>query len=341
MLLRCILFLSAFALAQAAATCYFSDGDISPADTPCDDEATDTFCCFNRQACLSNKICLTGNVNGVDQYARGTCTDQSWVSGECPNFCLDSGALGNVMFSCNVTGVDKYCCNDGCSCDAAAGDEVVSFTGTPYTISVIGITSVYTNPSTTASSAVSSVASSASSADITSGVSGVSSAASSASSAPPSSQSSIVTSSVVNSASQSTSPTSGTAASAATSAAVSTSSSSGGSSNGVAIGAGVGVGVGVGILLLGAAGFFFYRRRNKKGNIERTHTDPPAPHHVEKPAHTSPHAPLQETKYQPPIYPNASELSPIGHEYSEMGTHTTSHTELPSRRSEAAELPGQ
>lgn len=334
-LLRCALLLGAFTLAQAAATCYFPDGDISPADTPCDDEATDTFCCYNKQACLSNKICLTGNVNGVDQYARGTCTDQSWLSGECPNFCLDSVALGNVMFSCNVTGVDEYCCNDGCSCDAGAGGEVVSFTGTPYTISVIGITSVYANPSATASSAgiTSASASSASSES--------SSPSSSASSSSPSST---TTSSAVDTTSQPTSlatSASGAAASATSSAAVSTSSSSsGGNSNGVAIGAGVGVGVGVGILLLGAAAFFFYRRRNKNKKIARTNTDQAAPHQVEKPENAPVHGSDHEPKYQPPTYPSASELSPIGHEYSEMGTHD-SRTELPGRRSEAVELPGQ
>ncbi|ETI20788.1 hypothetical protein G647_07130, partial [Cladophialophora carrionii CBS 160.54] len=59
------------------------------------------------------------------------------------------------MYSCNVTGVDEYCCNNGCSCDPSAGGEVVSFTGTPYTISVIGVTSTYADPSATGPSSAS------------------------------------------------------------------------------------------------------------------------------------------------------------------------------------------
>ena len=75
-------------LSRAAATCYFPDGDISPYDTPCNPLANASVCCFTGQACLSNELCQA-DTDGVITYARGTCTDQSWKSPDCPEFCLD------------------------------------------------------------------------------------------------------------------------------------------------------------------------------------------------------------------------------------------------------------
>ena len=81
--------------ALASATCYFPNGDVSPADVACESDATESFCCFNDQACLSNKLCLV-NVNETDPqnyiYARGTCTDQNWQSDACPQFCLGASS---------------------------------------------------------------------------------------------------------------------------------------------------------------------------------------------------------------------------------------------------------
>lgn len=68
------------------AKCYFPNGETSYADVACDSSATDSFCCFSNQACLSNKLCYD---IGNRTYARGTCTDQTWQSSACPNFCND------------------------------------------------------------------------------------------------------------------------------------------------------------------------------------------------------------------------------------------------------------
>ncbi|KIX04385.1 uncharacterized protein Z518_05253 [Rhinocladiella mackenziei CBS 650.93] len=297
------LLLTFLLLGRGMATCYFPNGDVSSADVACDAEASDSFCCYSKQACLSNKLCLTGVADGINQYARGTCTDQTWQSEQ---------GLGNPVFSCNTTGFDSYCCNDGCSCDSSVGDEILSFAGTPYTISVIGVTSTYPNPSATTSSASVITSTSFSASAISSGPSGSSSA--------------------------------DTAAPAATSSASTEPSSSGGGSNGTAIGAGVGVGVGVAILLLGGGAILYYRQRSKSrkkaahqgfdlnkrslGGVQpRRYTD-------NSPNHLSPMA----NQYVAP-HSTTSELSGAGHEYGELGVGgNLAHT---NRGSNIPELPGR
>ena len=74
----------------AMATCYFPNGGISFDDVACNPDASDSPCCYKgAQTCYSNGLCGIGEVDGILQYARGTCTDQNWLSGACPNFCLD------------------------------------------------------------------------------------------------------------------------------------------------------------------------------------------------------------------------------------------------------------
>ena len=76
-------------LNRVSGTCYFPNGNVSPQDVACEASASDSFCCYHDQACLSNGVCMTGVVDGIQQYARGTCTDPNWESGACPKFCLD------------------------------------------------------------------------------------------------------------------------------------------------------------------------------------------------------------------------------------------------------------
>lgn len=130
------------------------------------------------------------------------------------------------MYSCNSTGQDRYCCNDDCSCSENGQNQVVSFSGEPYTVTVIGQTGTYPNPSAT-----------------------------------PSSSSKSDTKSASNSAT-----TSDTAAATSTGAAPNSSSdtnSTSSSSNAAVIGGGVGGAVG-GVAILGAIGAFFYIRRRKR-----------------------------------------------------------------------------
>lgn len=87
------------------------------------------------------------------------------------------------MYSCNSTGQDRYCCNDDCSCSENGQNQVVSFSGEPYTVTVIGQTGTYPNPSATPSSSSNSAPSSVT-------TSGTAAAATSTGAAPSSSSSS-------------------------------------------------------------------------------------------------------------------------------------------------------
>ncbi|EXJ84616.1 hypothetical protein A1O3_05286 [Capronia epimyces CBS 606.96] len=327
-------------LREATATCYFPDGNVSSLDVACNPDAVDSFCCYSHQACLSNKLCLTGVEDGVNQYARGTCTDHTWQSGACPDFCLDQQALGNPVMSCNVTGSDSYCCNYDCSCDSGTEDEVLSFTGTPYTISVIGVTSTYPNPS--ASTQSPSTTTSTSSVSTTTSTSSVT-----PTTASPTTENGPVGSSTVNAA-----------GAAATSSAASVPQSDGkkGGSNSTAIGVGVGVGVGVALLLGGAAAFFLYRRHSRSRSRAPVQQDAmPAfdksandysGHGTSPTSQPSPYnAPSLDPKQpflgKPALSnPSVSELDSRGHGYSELHAQTDRTDDTPGGSdSGVAELP--
>jgi hypothetical protein len=70
---------------RAQKRCYYPNGEWSEKDFPCDPDAETSVCCWGLPgvACLSNKLCV--NPNG--SIVRGSCTDQSWLSGDCPQYC--------------------------------------------------------------------------------------------------------------------------------------------------------------------------------------------------------------------------------------------------------------
>jgi hypothetical protein len=79
---------------EATKLCWNPDGSSAEAgDSPCNgDSPLDSFCCPPGWACLGDKVCETTqwlNITPVsgDQFYRGSCTDKSWVSDACPNFC--------------------------------------------------------------------------------------------------------------------------------------------------------------------------------------------------------------------------------------------------------------
>jgi hypothetical protein len=117
-------------LSSCANTCYYPNGSPS-ADKPCDPNALFTQCCGSASNCLSNGLCLAevnnfvGNETVGTQYARGTCTDKTWVSSLCPQQCLlnqdtarDRSAYnfragGVQVWQCTGQGFAaeaKYCC---------------------------------------------------------------------------------------------------------------------------------------------------------------------------------------------------------------------------------------
>ncbi|PSN70179.1 hypothetical protein BS50DRAFT_619081 [Corynespora cassiicola Philippines] len=211
------------------AQCYFPNGGEAGSDTACNPNSLVSACCYDGQACLSNGLCVSDPHNEtLARLHRGTCTDKNWKSGNCPRQCLDIDNNGVPVYSCNSTGVDSYCCFDNCECSSRW--ETFSFAeAEPYTITIIGESYTQTHQST--SSAASSTATSAGTTDTTS---------------------SMASATVATFASVTSTP-SATAASDTES----------NSSSSTAIGVGVGVGVGA-AAIIGAAGFFFWRRRKNR-----------------------------------------------------------------------------
>lgn len=226
----------------AFATCYFPNGNAVDSDTACNPNALESACCFDNQACLSNGLCVSDPRDPEKmRLHRGTCTDHSWKSGNCPRECLDVNNNGAPVYSCNVTDVASYCCYDDCKCESPF--EVFSFPATKpsdvYTITIIGEAFTQTHVSTT-----------------------ILSTATSSSPARSVSASAAASSALL--------PVSASASASATTAPAPKPSSK--STNATALGAGLGVGIPVvAALLIGA--FFLWRRRNRPrpayGTVER------------------------------------------------------------------------
>lgn len=102
--------------AFATAICYYPDGSVAPQDTACMDNEEASTCCGQGYACLSNNICMsTGDEiqkSGASTYVRGSCTDQTWRSNNCPLFCIGPTDLlsgGNGIAQCPGTENEYYC----------------------------------------------------------------------------------------------------------------------------------------------------------------------------------------------------------------------------------------
>jgi hypothetical protein len=91
---RHLFFLSTFLLLTNAIQCYFPDGSES-SDIACSTTETSA-CCGRGSACLSNGLCMHTKYNGAAEpqgswYGRGSCTDLSWKSEKCPQYCIQKG----------------------------------------------------------------------------------------------------------------------------------------------------------------------------------------------------------------------------------------------------------
>lgn len=78
-----------FSMADAP-TCYYPDGSISPKDTPCHSPSLGggaSACCNAFDVCLDNNLCLAQG--GSELITRGSCTDRTWQSLECSQYCAD------------------------------------------------------------------------------------------------------------------------------------------------------------------------------------------------------------------------------------------------------------
>ena len=71
-------------------TCYFPDG-LQSKGSPCNPTANVSTCCGPGFVCLGNGLCAPGpNDRKTYDYKfyRSSCTDSTWKSSACPNFCL-------------------------------------------------------------------------------------------------------------------------------------------------------------------------------------------------------------------------------------------------------------
>ena len=68
---------------RQSGSCYYPTGDPSPGDSPCG-SGDATPCCPYQWQCEKNGLCYLENEG---YYGRYTCTDQTWSSDNCPQFC--------------------------------------------------------------------------------------------------------------------------------------------------------------------------------------------------------------------------------------------------------------
>ncbi|KAF7503408.1 hypothetical protein GJ744_003891 [Endocarpon pusillum] len=92
------LLLAALILASSSlvsATCYWvnstlapdSPFSVAPDDTACFPDQDDSPCCGTGWSCLSDGVCYIEQ-QGKPFYYRGTCTDKTWNSQQCPGWCF-------------------------------------------------------------------------------------------------------------------------------------------------------------------------------------------------------------------------------------------------------------
>ena len=217
-----------FLLPSTSSLCYFPNGNVSNG-LACHPTAEASVCCGDGVACLSNGVCehlsdSSSSSVAATYYTRGTCTDSSWKSASCPQFCQKENPDGVMLLSnCTTDGI--WCCgtNDG-SCCENTGSLVNLGNGRPET--TLGFVAFST--STAGPSASSSLQDTATSTENTQ---------------PTISPSSIIATTTSSSSTAATPTTSTT------------------STNTTAVKVGAGVGIPLGLLLAGALAYMLFLRR--------------------------------------------------------------------------------
>ena len=88
-----VVFLGIVVMADAQ-MCYSPDGTAFPSDSPCHSPSIvdgASACCNTHDVCLNNGLCLSQA--GGEFIYRGTCTDQSWQSPNCSQYCADGKSI--------------------------------------------------------------------------------------------------------------------------------------------------------------------------------------------------------------------------------------------------------
>lgn len=72
-------------LAASELSCYYPDGKNATGLIPCKPDAEVSHCCREADVCLTSGMCFSPGLNSL---VRRACTDKTWNSTECPNFCI-------------------------------------------------------------------------------------------------------------------------------------------------------------------------------------------------------------------------------------------------------------
>jgi hypothetical protein len=76
-------------LVSSVLNCYYPNAASASTHTPCDASAETSACCDPGDLCLSNGYCFQQFGAWSNRLARGSCTDSTWGSSICPQFCDD------------------------------------------------------------------------------------------------------------------------------------------------------------------------------------------------------------------------------------------------------------
>ncbi|KAF4222367.1 hypothetical protein CNMCM5878_005649 [Aspergillus fumigatiaffinis] len=94
--------------AVSAQTCYFPNGQQAINDTACTANSV-SICCQRGATCLGNGLCFDPFGSAVGGYIRGSCTDRSWQSSNCPQYCTydnKTAGLYNTLSDAGVLSCD-------------------------------------------------------------------------------------------------------------------------------------------------------------------------------------------------------------------------------------------
>jgi hypothetical protein len=74
--------------------CYNPDGALAQGNFPCFLDQKNSPCCGSNTICEDSGLCKVLDSVGVSDLIRGTCTDPTWSSPECPAYCLGLSLSG-------------------------------------------------------------------------------------------------------------------------------------------------------------------------------------------------------------------------------------------------------
>lgn len=106
----------------SAQTCYYPDGSEAAGNRPCNTSTTYSACCSTTDYCLTNGLCF--DAGGNNYMTRDSCTDSSWESNYCPQFCQTSSTSGGEsLLACNNSGnANTYCCGVGSNAETCCNN---------------------------------------------------------------------------------------------------------------------------------------------------------------------------------------------------------------------------